>query len=318
MSGSIYFKSADKCLFERCNFSFVQATMMTSCSFIDFLNDNCIFYVRTDKTKPLYSNKNITIYLGDIIFTDNVPIPNIENHPIPIPNIYSNTTKLKPKESMKFNFITETFEINDCQFIDLSFPAENGSAINIYRPMYEYILYDPKISVESCYFYNCISESNPAVLSISYINCSVTIKKMCSFNCAGAIYMISNINTLSTINFNSSTIFSNSDNSLKNDITAIRFNAEGANHYSYSFGCNQTHGSYNFAASISVKLNVSFSHYENLTSMLGFAHPLSSFINCNFVEIICYPGVIRLHEFIPNLTFNNCVFCKTNYLDIFE
>ncbi|EAY06936.1 hypothetical protein TVAG_099760 [Trichomonas vaginalis G3] len=219
---------------------------------------------------------------------------------------------------MNYIYLPPVLEIVECEFKDISVIADSGSAINFDHPMYEFLSYDPKIKIDSCLFLNCVSDSCPGAVRINYTHAQVSINKMCSLNCGGNYYTIFCILTNSSAHINASTIFSTHDT-----ITQYERYASGINplpkyigNYSISFlnGLNHTHGKYFTAPHDGLGVNVSYSHFENLSSLSFLGIDNSNILKCNFIEVTCdITYGINL-----NYIFYECVFDKTNIIDNFE
>ncbi|EAY11940.1 hypothetical protein TVAG_399450 [Trichomonas vaginalis G3] len=234
-------------------------------------------------------------------------------------NVWSNVEGLKPNTSLNFIYLPAEFEIRNCQFINISLLENSGSAINIEQPHYKYYLQDPKITIDSCYFCECVSESSPGAIGVDYGSAKVNINKMCALNYGGSIVTIFYISSQSAVNFTSSTINSNSQIAMQFDNFAFSFKCPGRD-TSYIRGTNQTKGTYYKAISEAINVLVSYCHYEKLASTSLLNYKLSSIDHCNFIDIKCDFNVIATitRDILESINYSDCIFIRTNYLELFD
>ncbi|EAY20150.1 hypothetical protein TVAG_020950 [Trichomonas vaginalis G3] len=161
----------------------------------------------TGYIENVFTDKSTSV--NNCTFIQEIPYPDVEPilcQSIPLEKNYTNHEK---NSSIKYTFIDEKIEITYCKFINVSITNDEGAAINIIHPAYQYFVASPFIKIDNIFFWKCQSELKPGAICIDYSNAHIEISHICGIEVSGFLFEFCYIDTNTYVSFNTSTTYSN-------------------------------------------------------------------------------------------------------------
>ncbi|EAY02250.1 hypothetical protein TVAG_438410 [Trichomonas vaginalis G3] len=302
--------------FINCNVESLDVDIIRDCYF-----KNSTIVSITGRIETVFTDNATSVI--NCSFTQEIPYPEVE--PILCPSIplEKNYTNHEQNSSIRFTFIDEKIEVTNCKFIKVSVQHDEGSAITILRPAYQYFVSDPFIKIDNVFFWKCQSELISGAIYIDYSSSHIEMSHICGIEISGMMFQFCYIDTKSYFSFNSSTIYSDfkSANALSYDVYDINGLFYYGNRITTIINGINTSKCYTIGSVFNLhNSTIKFCQEEAIYTAFFTAYVFVDVDYYNFINssTVNQSLFIENSDYNSNVTFSHCVFIDSPLIEFFK